>query len=247
MPDRYILILEVDVPAVALMLASGRRLALAKHHPGGSAQVAWIALEPTGSDTIAWEETYGLYAATSALATGRVIGITAALPRTIDRAVYPFVDGSFGAAVPDEHVPPGHRDVRNQAPVAVAFGLLQTAIVNGRPYTSPVNAVTVPADGTADFTGLTALSIWQQTGIESGSISTLPESCTTISFTPERRVVRCSFNSSQSRFVPSTCSSPRRSERRPRPPLTQSSPANDTRDDNRRRKEKRCPGTARSA
>lgn len=203
MPDRYLLSLDIDEAPLQDIRASGRRLVIAKHRPGCLPEIIWLTVEPTGCDIIAWHETYGLYAAAPGLAAGGAIAVDCALERTVDRAIYPYSGRAFGAPYYDQHVLRGHYDVHNRSHAVATLGLLQAARVNGRIFRFPVNAVAVPADWTADFTALTALSVWVQADVESGSVAALPALWTTIVFTADRRTARYRYDVLESRLVPS--------------------------------------------
>lgn len=207
MPDRYTLVLEVDAATLAAMSADWR-VVVARHRRAGEAHVAWLALRPTGTNTIEWDETYGLYAARPGLRDGEPIAVAAAVDAAVDRFVYPFRDGAFAAPAQAPHVPPRHVDVRNEAPDAVTFGLLQTALVNGAPCRSPLNAIVVPATFTADFTALTAVSVWAERGIAAGSIVRMPAAATTIAFDDVTRTERAWYDGTRFVRTASRASSP---------------------------------------
>jgi len=205
MADRYTLVLEVDASTLAAMGADWR-VVVARHRRAGEAHVAWLALQPTGTDTIEWDQTYGLYAARPGVRDGEPIKVAAAVDPAVDRFVYPFRDDRFAAPAQAPHVPSRHFDVRNETPGAVTFGLLQTALVNGIPCRSPLNAIVVPASFTADFAALTAASVWGERGIAAGSIVRMPTAATTIAFDHMTRTEHARYDGT--RFV---CSASRAS------------------------------------
>ena len=122
MPDRYLLSLETDAASLRAMTSSGRRIVIAKHRAGSAPQVAWVAFEPTGADTIRWEESYGVYAATSSLAVGRVVRIETSVHPAKDRRIYPFGRGVLGEPSLCEAVPYRHYDVRNRSDAVTTVG-----------------------------------------------------------------------------------------------------------------------------
>jgi hypothetical protein len=203
MPDRYAILFEVDAPVLRTFGESGSRIVIAKHGSEGSGNVAWLAWAPSGSDTVTWDETYGLFAAEAALRDGGVLRISSALESVLDRSIYPFSGSGFGAPERTSHIPARHYDVRNESATAMAFGLLQSAAVNGAVRRSALNAAVVPASFTADFAALTTLSIWVQPNAESGSIVRVPPDATVLSLAGEPRTLRCKYDPRAARFVPS--------------------------------------------
>lgn len=198
MPDRYTLVIEVDASTLAATSADWR-VVLARHRRTGEAHVAWLSLQPGGTDTVEWDETYGLYAARPGLRDGEPIAIVAAVDPALDRFVYAFRDGAFAVPAQAPHVPSRHVDVRNETPGALTFGLLQTALVNGASVRSPLNAIVVPASFTADFTALPAVTVWAEHGVAAGSIVRVPATATTIAFDGTTRTERARYDGT--RFV----------------------------------------------
>jgi hypothetical protein len=200
MAESYSIAFEIDAPAIGAFSATGSRIVIARHGGDGRANVAWLAWTPSGSDTVSWGESYGLFAAGPALREGSGLRIAATLDAAQDRSVYPFSGGAFGAREQTPNVPLGHYDVRNESPGAMAFGLIQTATLNGAQRCSPLNAVVVAPQLSADFIALTSVSIWVQRDTESASIVRVPATAAVISFSADRRA-GCRYDPKSAAFV----------------------------------------------
>lgn len=192
---------ELGARTISVFAQTSTRIVVARHGPDGPATVAWLAWQPTVSDTVAWDDAYGLYAAEPALRDGSILPVRWALPHARDRCVYPFDGTAFGAPRRAAKVLPGHYDVRNVSSEPVAFGLLQRAIINETVRSSPLNAVVVPPSFGADFIALTSASVWMQAGAESGSIVRVPPGAAVITFSREARTAVCRYDERSSSFV----------------------------------------------
>lgn len=202
MAQTYSLVVEIDVESLRIMDAAALRIVVAKQSTTGSANVAWVAWPARRTTTVAWAETYGLYAASAALARDDRLRITATAFPAIDRAVYPFRNELFGLPVSDDGIPPRHFDVRNDSAFAATFGLLQAATVDGTPVRGPVNAAVAPPGFTADFTPLTTLRIWAGAVGDGGTVVAVPPHASVVPYDTERRAMHVRYEAHGGRFVP---------------------------------------------
>jgi hypothetical protein len=178
----YALMIELDAASLAGMKATRSRLVLAKQGTTGRPNVAWLACEPSAETTITWSETYGVYAASPGLATGRALHVTAEIYPATDRSVYSFRGAGFDRAVFEDGVLPLHYDVRNESGMAATFGLCQAATVNGVTIRGPVNAAVVPAYFVADFAPPTILRMWVVPRGFGGRIVTVPQDASALPY-----------------------------------------------------------------
>jgi hypothetical protein len=200
MTQTYTLDLDIDDLSLVTMQRIGARIVIAK--PAGNARpnVVWLALDPAAITTIAWEERYGVYAATHPSGNGAPIILVASVYPADDRTMYPFTGSALGPPVAAPHLPRGHYDVRNDATVPATFGLLQAATVDGRTYRGPLNATALAPGNRADFTSAPTLYVWTQSRVIGGSIAPeLPRNATIITVDPSCATQRY-------RFVPATAS-----------------------------------------
>jgi hypothetical protein len=179
--------IEVAEPGLRFLVRSGTRLVVAKAAPGRPPTVAWLAWDPARVNTVTWHETYGIYAADIPEHDGAPVRLRTSVYPARERSLYLYRDPAFGEPHPSERIPPGHVDVSNASPSAAAFGLVQTATVNGGLVRAPVNAVVLPPAFTADFTAITTVHVWAQTGVAGGTIvPNAPRNARVIAFDPAR-------------------------------------------------------------
>jgi hypothetical protein len=165
-----IVTIEVADPGLRFLARSGTRLVLAKAALGHAPTVAWLAWDPARLNTVTWHETYGIYAADIPEHDGAPIRLRTSVYPARERSLYLYRDPAFGNPHPSERIPPGHVDVSNASASAAAFGLVQTATVNGDVVRAPVNAVVLPPAFTADFNAVTTVHVWAQAGVAGGTI-----------------------------------------------------------------------------
>lgn len=170
MAHTCVVTIEVADPGLRFLARSGTRFVLAKSAVGRPPTVAWLAWDPARLNTITWHETYGIYAADIPEHDGAPIRLRTSVYPARERSLYLYRDPAFGHPHPSERIPPGHVDVSNASPSAAAFGLVQTATVNGGVVRAPVNAVVLPPAFTADFTAVATVHVWAQTGAAGGTI-----------------------------------------------------------------------------
>ncbi|MEA2719602.1 MAG: hypothetical protein QOJ39_1466 [Candidatus Eremiobacteraeota bacterium] len=198
----YTLTLAIDEAHVRALAESGATLVLAKSARNAKPNLAWLAWTPASENIVRWDETYGVYAAEAASAEGRAPRILDSVHPAADRRVYPFHGTAFGPPSDGPRVPHRHYDVRNAGPVAVAFGLLQDAVVNGATRRSPVNAVVLPPTFTADFTAVAQLYIWTH-GSEPvpGAAPDVPDDATIVTLDPARPIMAYRYEETSATFV----------------------------------------------
>ncbi len=184
MPQTYTLVMEVDDAGLRRLGEDDAWLAVGKSAGNGPPNVVWLAWAPSGSDTIAWGDAYGVFAA-HVPGAGAPLNVLAAIHPAAERALYPFVGERFAAPGAGGRIPRRHYNVRNDAPFAAAFGLLQAATLNGAAVAAPVNAVVLPPGFTADFSAMTKLHVWvQRSPVPSGILARAPVAAAVIELDP---------------------------------------------------------------
>jgi hypothetical protein len=198
----YTLVLSIAEPDLRTLASTGCMVVVAKATGSSAPNVAWLAAPGKPQTTIAWEERYGLYASETPLRCGAEIEVASAVYPAVDRHVYPYAAGGFGLPAYGMRVPHGHYDVRNDDRAAMTFGLLQRAWVDSRPVQSPLNAVVVPADFTADFTTAPRLYVWTQRAVAACSVlPNIPPTAKTIEFDGAHRARSCRYDGEATAFV----------------------------------------------
>jgi hypothetical protein len=212
---QYTLVIELG--AAGLRHSAERRLRVVVAKPSGASKpnVAWLAREPAERTTISWDDTYGLYAAVVPERDGLPLSVVAAVYPALDGAIHPFVGTAFGDPVSEGRIPRGHYDVRNdEDELAMTFGLLQTATVDGQRSTPvPLNAVNVPAGFTADFTAVTRVYVWAEADVGGGTVvSQMPPDATEVAFDAAHGARRCRYDVESGTFTVVDDASPPSSE-----------------------------------
>lgn len=133
---RYQLNLQIDSQSLAMLRAAGQRITIGRSVNGGSPNVAWIVFSPLMSNSISWEEAYGLYASTADLANGASLyPMSTVEPPAREASTYPFLPSMYFGNPMQGGAPAGSYGIQNTAPPSVfqvlTFGLTQAAVVNG--------------------------------------------------------------------------------------------------------------------
>lgn len=186
---RYQLNLQIDSQSLSMLRAAGQRITIGRSVNGGSPNVAWIVFNPLMSNTITWEEAYGLYASTVNLANGASIYAMAAVePPGREAWTYPFLPSMYFGNPVQGGPPPGSYGIQNTAPMSqfpmLTFGLTQAAVVNGT-GTPPqvVSATPLLSQMSAVLTPSTTIYVWLQSMFGSSTfISNLSGPTTRVTF-----------------------------------------------------------------
>jgi hypothetical protein len=202
MPTMYTLTLAIGEANVRALAEAGAHLVLAKSASNAKPNLAWLSWIPAAQNLVHWDETYGIYAAEAGFQNGCGPRIIDSVHPAADRRIYPFQGCAFGAPAAAPRVPHRHYDVHNTAPVALAFGLLQDAVVNGATRRSPVNAVVLPPTFTADFTAVAKLYIWTQASQPlAGVAPDVPDDATIVTLDPAHPAMAYRYDDATATFV----------------------------------------------
>jgi hypothetical protein len=204
MPQEHTLVVEIDAAGLRALGAGEARLAIGKSVGSAPPSAAWLAWVPSGSNTIVWSETYGVFAARVPGASAAPLQLLASVHPAAERTIYPFLGDAFAEPSPAHDIPRRHYDVRNDAPFAAAFGLLQAATLNGAAVVAPVNAVVLPPGFIADFSAMAKLYVWAQRGPLAGApVAHVPADAAVVEFAPGDAAKHYRYDSASAVFVPS--------------------------------------------
>lgn len=172
--------LDIDPTALRLLARDEMRVALAKSPLGTPPSVVWLAWDPLARNTISWTEAYAVFGAhVPDQSDGRIQLIGP--PKWVrQKTIHVFTGMAFIGASRLRRIPWRHYEVCNQASFGAAFGLMQTATVNGARVSSPVNYAVLPPGFAADFAASDTLHFWLAHRASSGSV--IAQSSPTVSF-----------------------------------------------------------------
>jgi hypothetical protein len=184
----YQLSMTIDAKSLQTINSAGLSVIVAKPNGGGLPNVAWVAFRPLTSNTMTWEEEYGIYASTAQVQGGAQLtqltstGVPAALGQLYTLSANGFFTGPTPGGTPD-----GYTALNDwtQNP-AMTFGLYQNASVNGTSIlNSAVSASSVPAKLSAAMTPYTTVYVWLQGNTASSSVlTTVSSTQTKVTFSP---------------------------------------------------------------
>lgn len=159
--------------------ATGTNIILARPLAGVPLNVAWVVFRPFQKNFLAWNDDFGIHASNFPIGNGVVpqlnaqtdpnVPVQASLVYTLSAAgsiTGPTTGGTAGAfTIANQYV---------NAKGYLTFGLLQSSTVDGqaRPLTAS-SAVTVLQNGQGILTPATAVYLWVQPNIVSGTIVTV--------------------------------------------------------------------------
>ncbi len=171
--------LDIDAQSLPLIRSAQLRIMLAKPVGGsGPLNVIWQSFDPFGSNTVTWDEEFGLYASDTKAENGATIRKMSAQEPAVDENYYSFTAGAtFEGPFRDPRVGPGQYAAQNSMPNvsydSLTFGLTQAANVNGKPVPgNPLNAVTVLPNNFVTFTPITTVFVWLESNQSSATVIT---------------------------------------------------------------------------
>ncbi|HYG64979.1 MAG TPA: hypothetical protein VEL74_20520 [Thermoanaerobaculia bacterium] len=175
----YTLQLMISAQDLTTLRQAGESIVIARAFSGSSPNVAWVSFAPFSSNTVTWDDAYGLFAS-PAQSSGTIQILSQTSGTAASGMYYNFADASFSGPFSGASAPgAGSFRVFNQMPssqyTALGFGMLQSATVNGSALPArPANLDIVPAMQFSTFTPLNTVYVWLQSGVSSGDIVTLP-------------------------------------------------------------------------
>lgn len=189
-------------------LASGSNVVVAKPAGGGAPNVAWVVYRPLLTNTMTWEENYGIYASNADIING--VQLT-----QMSQTPYPAVAGAtyslnpagfFGppssGGTPNAYTAENEYD--NLPKGYLTMGLYQDATVNGAPVRgNAVSAAPVIYQSTAVMTPFTTVYLWIQSGVVSNTVvTTVTSPKTMVTFGGSITNVSLRYDASTGIFLP---------------------------------------------
>lgn len=170
--------LDIDSQSLQLIRAAQLRIMLAKPVGGGSPNVIWQSFDPFASNSVTWDEEFGLYASDTQLQNGATIRKMTAQEPAAEASYYTFTSGAtFEGPYVDPRVGAGQYAAQNSMPNSsypvLTFGLTQAANVNGTAVAgNPLNAVLVLPNNFVTFTPITTVYVWLESNQASSTVIT---------------------------------------------------------------------------
>ncbi len=206
---RYTLNLQIDSQSLSMLYAAGQRITLGQPANNGTPNLAWIVFNPLQSNTVNWEDQYGLYASTSTLMPGaNLVMMSAVPPPAQDASVYTFQPSMFFGPPTRGGVPSGTYGIQNSAQSfqPLAFGLTQAVEVNGAAMPSrPTSATAMLSNMMSTFTPSPTIYVWLQSVYGSSTfIGNLNAPSTRVNFGGGVTSQTLRYDPSRGVFVPSS-------------------------------------------
>jgi hypothetical protein len=156
----------------------------------GSNPVIWVSFKPMNANTVTWDEEYSVYASTTNIVNGAQIITNSSIAASSGNAYTFLPAGHFGAS--NSNLSDTEYGVINNSSFAVngipmiTSGLYQTAVVNGTPKSSPLNATPVPFGDTATFTPIEKVQVFVSSYQNNGLvIAEVTSQALTVDFTTQ--------------------------------------------------------------
>jgi hypothetical protein len=166
--SKYSLNLQIDSQSLSMLRAAGQRITLGRFVNGATPNVSWLVFNPFMSNSVTWEDQYGLYASTASLMNGATITqMSAVSPPARDASTYRFLPSMTFSGPTPGGVPAGSYGIQNNAPPSgmptLTFGLTQSAVVNGAGTApQPVSATAMISNMMAVVTPNSSICVWLQ-------------------------------------------------------------------------------------
>ena len=189
-------------------LASGSNVVVAKPNGGGTPNIAWLVYRPLITNSVVWEEQYGIYASNTD------ITVSGAVINQMSKSEFPAVDGktyTLNAAgsftTPQSGGRPGSyyavNEYNNNPKGYLTFGLFQDAVVNGNPANgNAVSAAAVLYNSTAEMTPFTTVYLWIQSQVTSNTvITTVTSPMTQVTFGGKVTSISLQYDPSTGTFL----------------------------------------------
>jgi hypothetical protein len=209
--SRYSLNLQIDPQSLSMLRATGQRITVGRSVNGAPPNVAWIVFNPLASNSVTWEDQYGLYASTTGLTNGATITqMSAVSPPARDASIYRFQPSMTFSGPTPGGAPAGSYGIQNEAPPSgmpmLTFGLTQSAMVNGAGTPSqPVSATALLSQMMAVLTPTSTIHVWLQSMFGSSTfVSNITAPTTKVTFGGNVTSQTLAYDPNRGVFVPAS-------------------------------------------
>lgn len=195
---QYELNINIDSQGVEQINQAGQQVTISKSDPTTN-PIAWIGFAPLESNILTWTDNYYMYASTSEIENGVTIDMSSQTPDPLQLGfTYTLQDGAFLSTSGTGSSYIGE----NQEGDSLTFGLAQSSTVNGNSQTlTPLNAVTVLNNETANFTPLETVYVCLYANTANGTvISSIASSALKVVLSSTTPSANIGFNDTNNTF-----------------------------------------------
>ena len=201
---QYQLNISIDSAGLSQIYAANQAITIVKSvvtNPlsTGNLPIAWIQFQPLQENLVTWQESYNIYATTTALQAGATIVQTSVTGVPVQTGwTYLFSKGQFAGS---QGGPSGTFNMTNQQGGLFNFGLSQQAIVNNVPVMAPLNAIPVLNNEGASFTPEETISIFLSNAVNNGVVlSQVASNALVVTLTSQSASANIGFTDSNNTF-----------------------------------------------
>lgn len=188
------------------LYATGTNVIVAKPTDGGEANVAWQVFKPLQTNTLGWEEQYGIYASTSRVVNGATLSQLSSVPIPAAMNKLYTLEPSGAISGPATGGRSNAFALNNKYEVQdfMTVGLYQNATVNGTDIIgNATSAAPVLLQSTAYMTPFTTVYIWLQSQVKSNSVVTdVTSPMTELKFGGGVNDISVAYDSASGMFLP---------------------------------------------
>jgi len=173
--SKFNLSINLTKEQLDILYGANSNVIIAKPTGEESPNVAWQAFRPMESNTVQWEEKFGIYASVAQLTNGAILTKTSktSFPAA-EKSLYRLGGNAyFEPPTPKAKAEDGTYYAANGYENDLLFGLFQDAVVNGKQVPgNAISAAPVPLNSTAAMTPYTTLYAWTQSQVVSNTVVT---------------------------------------------------------------------------
>lgn len=204
--EPYELLVSFTNDQLETLYATGTNVIVAKPSGGTAPNVAWQVFRPLQSNSLSWQENYGIYASTSEVVNGAELtqlsstGIPAVIEKKYVLEPSGAISGPYSGGSPNAFSMENNYSVKDY----VTIGLYQDANVNGTEIIgNALSAAPVLLRSTAVMTPFTTVYIWLQSQVKSNSVVTdVTSPMTQLTFGGGVDQISVAYDSASGTFIP---------------------------------------------
>ena len=201
---QYQINISIDQQSLQQMYMTDENIAFVKHvssnTSSSSSPVVWVALRPFTSNTIAWVDSYMLYATTTQVEVGATIEMEAESGAADIGSAYEFTQLSQFSSTGNGTA--GAISLANQSAQLKNFGLAQPVMVNGMSEAGPTNIVSLFQNMSTGFEPSETVALFLSQMYQNGQvISNIPGNALTITLSNANSVANVVYESGTGRFI----------------------------------------------